>query len=292
MANSNYLVSFLNQVDILISEIDRLKCRIRLCKNSSKIFKIEFKSKLEISPDPFIKLRNFLAKSIEANLGYNRRVVELKREFARNFKILKNLIEKEILQIENFQEIEMNKIVYKAIYDAKIDYENRIKENFNVKSSLLDKFIGIKKYRNLSIQNHELKIKLAKKEYEEKKNERKTIFELANMIENADIKTGELLCLQEKIIKTFMLDKKILNREKTDKWKPVMVIPHGFKAKIEHYKILNKNLIRENQELEKTISENRLLGIESTKIGSRELILLNSKLGKLLNERILKVGEI
>ena len=48
----------------------------------------------------------------------------------------------------------------------------------------------------------------------------------------------------------------------------------------------------ENQELEKEIAENRLLGIENNKIGSKELNLINSKLNKMIKERIFKVEEV
>lgn len=292
MTNSNYLVCFLNQVDILISEIDKLSSRIRLCKNNSKTFNLQFKSKLTISPEYFISLRNFLTKSIEDDIGYNRKIVELKREFSRSFKTIIRTIEKEISRIEDFQETEMNSIVYKAVYDAKISYENKLIELYNIPSSLIEKVLGISKYRKLAMKNHELKAKLARKQYNEKRIERKNIFELVNMIENTDIKTGELLCLQDSIIKAFMIDRNVIKREPIDNWKPAMIIPHGIKAKIAHYKILNKNLLIENQELEKEIAENRLFGIENNKIGSKELKILNSKLSKLIKERIIKVEEI
>ena len=292
MINSNYLVCFLNQVDILISEIDKLNSRIRLCKNNSKTFNLNFKSKITISPEYFIDLRNFLTKSIEDDIGYNRKIVELKREFSRSSKLIKKTIEKEIFRIEDYQEKEMNLIVYRAIYDAKNSYENKMIESYNISSSLIDRILGINKYRKLSMRNHELKAKLAKKQYEERKKEQKNIFELVNMIENTDIKTGELLCLQDSIIKAFMLDRNVIKRDPIDSWRPVMIIPHGFKAKIAHYKILNKNLMIENQELEKEIAENRLLGIENNKIGSKELNLINSKLNKMIKERIFKVEEV
>ena len=89
-----------------------------------------------------------------------------------------------------------------------------------------------------------------------------------------------------------MIDKNVIKREPNDTWRPAMIIPHGFKAKIKQYRILNKNLLSENEKLEKEITENRLLGIEKHKVSCRELNLLNLKLSKLIKDRFIRVEGI
>ena len=99
MCDSNYLVKFLRDVDILISEMDKLNGKIRLYRKNCNMFKINYSVNFTISPDSFVSLRNFLAQKIDENIGYDKKIVDLRREFLRNFDFLMKNIKKEITRI-------------------------------------------------------------------------------------------------------------------------------------------------------------------------------------------------
>lgn len=282
MIDSNYLMDFLYKTDVLISEINKLNSKIRLYQRNSNTFDIPFEIKFSISPDTFVNLRNFLHDKIEEGSNYNKEIVDLRREFLRNFSYLIIKIEQEIARIENFQENEMNKIVYAAICNTKIKNEMTLRNSFYVSSSLIDKFLGIDKFRKLSYKNHELKAKLIEKEYKEGTKERKNIFELVCMIENENVKDGELLCLQDEIINSFMLDRRIIKRNNDYSWKQANLLPTGFFEKRAYYKILNKNLSIENEKLEKDLKSDLLVALEEKSFDLQKLIKLNVKLTKIL----------
>ena len=262
MCDSNYLVKFLRDVDILISEMDKLNGKIRLYRKNCNMFKINYSVNFTISPDSFVNLRNFLAQKIDENIGYDKKIVDLRREFLRNFDFLMKSIKKEITRINDIQELELNSIVYKAVYDAKVENEIKLRNSFDVKNSIFDVLLGISKFRKLSMENHDLKAKLYEKEYLEQKNDRKSIFELVNLINNCEVKTGSLLCLQEDIIKAFMLEKKN-TKEKNNSWKVAMPIPYGFRAKRNYYKVLNSNLNKQNEELREKLLNDRSRELEN-----------------------------
>ena len=118
MKSSNYLMDFLYQVDNLISEVNKLDSKIRLYQKNSEIFGMDFDVKFSISPDYFVKLREFLQDKIEYNNCYDRKIVNLKRNFSKEFAYIVVQIENEIARIDKLQEKEMNKIVYKKIYKS------------------------------------------------------------------------------------------------------------------------------------------------------------------------------
>lgn len=282
MTSSNYLMDFLYKTDVLISEINKLNSKIRLYQRNSDTFGIPFDVKFSISPDTFVNLSNFLHNKIEEGNIYDRDIVNLKREFSKQFSYIIVKIEQEIARIEDFQESEMNKIVYAAICNTKIKNEMNLRNSFYVSSSIFDKFLGIEKFRKLSYKNHELKAKVIEKEYETAAKERKTIFELVCMIENENFKDGRLLCLQDEIINSFMIDRRIIKRNDSYAWKQADLLPHGFWEKRAYYKVLNKNLELENEKLEKQLKSDLLVALEEKSFGLEKLIKLNSKLTKIL----------
>lgn len=281
MPENNYLINFVSKLDSLISEINRLDAKIRLYRKNSNKFDFDFNVKFLISPDYFEKLRNYIYSKIEENYGYDRNIVNLKRQIAKDYVPLILRIQHEISRIDAFQEQEMNKIVYKKIYAAKYEYEMKQIDKYNVESSLVEKFLGIKKYRKLMIKNHELKAKLILKEYDNNSLEKKNIFELVNMLENTDIKNGDILCLQDEMIENFMIDRNTIKRSENYSWKCADILPNGFFAKKEHYRILNSAIIEENQKIEKKlVKEDRLK--ELTRKQNVKLMRLNEKLAKVL----------
>ena len=207
MANSNYLIAFLQDVDILISEINRLESKARLYRRSCDIFDMAYDVKFSISPDSFVELRSFLSKKIDENVGYDKKIADLRREFLRSISLIKSGIQREFDRIEMAQKQGMNAIVYRAVYESRISNEVKLRDSFDVKSGLMDILLGVKKYRRLAFENHDLKASCLEREYAEKKCEEKSIFELVCLIENCEVKTGSLLCLEDDIIKTFMIDR-------------------------------------------------------------------------------------
>lgn len=280
---SNYLIEFLHKVDILISEINKLNSKIRLYQRNSNTFGIPFKVEFLLSSDVFVKLRDNLQTRIENGNYYDREVVNLKRNFSKEFSYIVMKIEQEILRIDNFQEQEMNKIVYSMIYNAKIKNEIELRNSFYERTSIFDKLFGIEKYRKLSYINHDLKAKLLEKEYTIVSKERKNIFELVTMIENENVKNGELLCLQDEMIKSFMIDRNIIKRSTEYLWKQPDLLPYGFFEKIAYYKTLNKNLIIENDRLDNELKKDLIVLEQKEKNFSFEkLVRLNTKLTKML----------
>ena len=114
MLYSNYLTEFLNTVDDLISRIKKLD------KKNSDIFGMNYDVRFSISPDYFVKLRSFLQESLENGYFYDKNIVNLKREFSRNFVSVSSGIERELLRIDEYQVIEMNRIVKYVILKKKL----------------------------------------------------------------------------------------------------------------------------------------------------------------------------
>ena len=81
----NYLIDFLYKLDCLISEINKLNSKVRLYQKNAKKFDIAFDVKFYISPNYFNKLREFLKVKIDNGSAYDRDIVNLKRNFFRNF---------------------------------------------------------------------------------------------------------------------------------------------------------------------------------------------------------------
>lgn len=282
MNSSNYLMDFLYQVDVLISEVNKLNSKIRLYQKNAKFFDMPFDVKFSISPEYFVKLREFLQQKIENGNCYERDIVNLKRNFAKEFRYIIVKIENEISRIDSFQEKEMNRIVYSALYKARFEREIIQRNSYYVESSIFDRFLGIVKYRKLMVKNHDLKAKLVVKEFEEKIRERKSIFELVCMIENENAKTGSILCLQDDIIKAFMIDRNVIKGLETHPWRKADLIPNGVFEKRAYYKILNKNIILENQKLEEILKSEFLENLKEKSLVKERLVKMNSKLAKIL----------
>lgn len=286
MNGSNYLVEFLYDVDVLISEINKFNSKKRLYKVNSEKFGIEYDVKFSISPDYFIKLRDFLQKKIEKGCYYDRNIVNVKREFSREVPYIKTKIQEELIRINYVQENAMNKVVRQAIYDSKIENENKIISSLDCEDSLWDKFVGRAKYRRLAIKNHELKKKIITQEFENDNNEKKTIFELVNMIENEEVKSGELLCIQDEMIKFFMIDRNIIKSDSVSSWKVANIVPTGFFNQRAYYRILNKNLEEENMCLKNSLEDSVKKDINEFSFTKEGLMRLNTKLAKILKGKI------
>ena len=261
MENSNYLIDFSHKLDCIISQINKLNSKIRLYQKNSEIFGMNFYVQLNISPDYFLKLRDFLHKKIEEGSNYDKRIVDLKRNFAREYSYLMIKIGKEIKRIENTQETQMNSIVYNQIYKLKWENEIYLRDQYNVENSFFDYILGKGKFRKLSYINHDLKAELIKKEYAEKKNEHRSLFELINMIENVDIKDGNLLCLKDEMIKYFMIDKNNINKNYENAWKQAKIVPIGLCKKRAYYRKISKELYKENKKLQVILNDNSRLKI-------------------------------
>lgn len=286
MSGSNYLVKFLYDVDILISEINKFNSKKRLYKANSEKFGIEYDVRFSISPDYFIKLRDFLQKKIEHECCYDRNIVNVKREFSREVPYIKTKIQEELIRINYVQEKEMNKVVRQAIYDSKIENENKIISSLDCEDSLWDKFVGRAKYRKLAIKNHELKKKVIAQEFEKDNNEKKTIFELVNMIENEEAKSGELLCIQDEMIKFFMIDRNVIKRDSASSWKMANIVPTGFFNQRAYYRILNKNLEEKNVTLKNSLKDSSKNGLSECSFTKDGLMRINAKLAKILKGKM------
>ena len=280
MNTSNYLVSFLQDVDVLISEINKLESKIRLYKSNCEKFNMNFDVKFSLSKDMFVTLRKFLAEKIENYYGYDSKIVNLRREFLKNYGDIIRNIHNEIYRIDYIQELQLNGIAKEYIYKTKLQNELKLRDMYDVKSSFFEKILGIKKFRKLKYENHDLKAKLLQKQYEEDKKEGKTVFELACMIESCEVKTGGLLCLQDDIIKSFMIDRKVVKKENNMAWRMAVLVPHGFGAKKQYYKVLNKNLEKENIELKGVIENDRSGEISESSFNGVNLKRLSSKLAR------------
>lgn len=282
MMKNNYLFDFADKLDCLISEINKLNAKVRLYRKNSSKFNFDFNVKFTISPDCFENLRNYLYEKIEEGSVYNKKIVDLKREFAKEYLYLIFKIKQEIRRIDDFQEKEMNRIVYQKIYAAKYEFELKQINRYKVDSSVIEKFLGINKYNKLMIKNHELKSKIVLKEYDQESIKKKSVFELICMIENANIKTGEILCLQDDMIENFMIDRSTIKRSADYSWKCAEILPNGFFAKKEYYKMLNNLIKKENKELEeKLLEEDRLTNFKEVR--KNKLHKMNEKLSKILN---------
>lgn len=285
MMKNNYLIEFVEKLDCLMSEINKLNAKIRLYRKNSSKFNFDFNVKFTMSPNYFENLRNYLYEKIEEGSTYNKKIVDLKREFAREYLYLIFKMKQEIHRIDDFQEKEMNRIVYQKIYAAKYEFELKQINRYKVDSSIIEKFLGINKYRKLMVKNHELKSKMVLKEYDQESIKKKNIFELICMIENTNIKNGEILCLQDDMIEYFMIDRNTIKRSEDYSWKCAEILPNGFFAKKEYYKMLNNLVKKENKELEeKLLEEDRLTNFKE--IRKNKLHRMNEKLSKILNTGI------
>ena len=286
MTSSNYLVEFLYGVDVLLSEINKLDSKIRMYKRNSEMFGIEYEVKFSVSPDNFVKLRDFLQKKIEHECCYDRNIINLKREFFRELPYIVTKIQKEILRINYVQEVKMNKVVNEAILNAKIENEEKIMRSYDIVEGFLDKILGRAKFNKLMIENHGLKKQIIEKQYKSQRVERKTIFELVNMLENAEVKNGNLLCLEDDIITVFMVDRNVIKRNAENSWKMVSLEPKGFFAQKAYYKTLNKSIANDNENLKKQLRDSVELNCKEESFSKEKLLKLNSKLAKILKEKV------
>lgn len=282
MKSSNYLISFLADLNELISEIDKLNSKQRLYQKNCEVFGMDYVVRFSINNSYFKDLRDFIHKKIDEGSCYDRNIVNMKRNISRHKPYLIIKIEQEILRIEEAEKLSISKLVSKAIYQSKIENELNQISSYLRESSLIERFLGVAKYRKLMVKNHTLKKNLIEKQYEKEIVISRTPIENANLIENAEYKSGELLCIQEDIIKYFMIDRNSIKNENGGYWKPSSLIPAGFFEKRAYYKMLNKNIELENDMLEGKIESVSLEEEISKSKVSNNLVNLNSKLSKII----------
>ena len=75
------------------------------------------------------------------------------------------------------------------------------------------------------------------------------------MIENEEVKSGELLCIQDEMIKFFMIDRNVIKRDSASSWKVANIVPTGFFNQRAYYRILNKNLEEKNVTLKNSLKD-------------------------------------
>ena len=286
MTSSNYLLEFLYGVDVLLSEINKLDSKVRMYKRNSEMFGIDYEVKFAISPDNFAKLREFLQAKAEDGARYDRDIINLKREFFRELPYIVAKIQKEILRIDYVQEVEMSKVVNEAVFKARVENEEKSMRYYDTEDGFFDKILGKAKFKSLMVENHSLKKQVIEMEHECQRCERKTIFELVNMLENAEVKTGELLCLEDDMITVFMVDRNVIKRNAEGSWKMATLVPKGFFAQRAYYKVLNKNVALENEELKKQLNGSVKLDWKEESFSKEKLLKLNSKLAKILKEKV------
>ena len=180
----------------------------------------------------------------------------------------------------------MNKVVNEAILNAKIENEEKIMRSYDTVEGFLDKILGRAKFNKLMIENHGLKKQIIEKQYKSQRVERKTIFELVNMLENAEVKNGNLLCLEDDIITVFMVDRNVIKRNAENSWKMVSLEPKGFFAQRAYYKTLNKSIANDNENLKKQLRDSVELNWKEESFSKEKLLKLNSKLAKILKEKV------
>lgn len=289
MKSSNYLIELLSDLNELISEIDKLNSKQRLYQKNCEIFGMDYVVRFSISNEGFNALRDFIHQKIDEGSKYDRKIVNMKRNITRNKPYIIIKIEQEILRIEESEKNAISKLVSKAIYQSKIENELNQISSYLRESNLIEKFLGVAKYRKLMVKNHQLKKELIEKEHEKEYVTAKTPIENANIIENVEYKSGELLCLQEDIIKYFMLDRASIKRETSGYWRQSSLIPAGFFEKKAYYKLLNKNIEEENKLLEEKIESVGLIEeLSKTKI-TNNLVRLNTKLGKIIKGELERI---
>ena len=77
-----------------------------------------------------------------------------------------------------------------------------------------------------------------------------------------------------------MIDRKVVKKENNMAWRMAVLVPHGFGAKKQYYKVLNKNLEKENIELKGVIENDRSGEISEVSINGVNLKRLSSKLAR------------
>ena len=114
------------------------------------------------------------------------------------------------------------------------------------------------------------------------------------MMESTELKTGELLWLEEEIIKAFKLDKNLIKSGSSSQWRVCNMMPRGIFAQREQYKLLNKNAVIENQKLRNQLNEICRICEDENSFSMKKLINMNTKLSRILKEKteLVKRNEI
>ena len=106
------------------------------------------------------------------------------------------------------------------------------------------------------------------------------------MIENEETKSGELLCIQDEMIKFFMIDRNVIKRDSASSWKVANIVPTGFFNQRAYYRILNKNLEEKNVTLKNSLKDSSKNGLSECSFTKDGLMRINAKLAKILKGKM------
>ena len=93
-------------------------------------------------------------------------------------------------------------------------------------------------------------------------------------------------CLEDDIITVFMVDRNVIKRNAENSWKMVSLEPKGFFAQKAYYKTLNKSIANDNENLKKQLRDSVELNWKEESFSKEKLLKLNSKLAKILKEKV------
>ena len=163
--NEEKLINILIKIDMIISVIEKLNSKIRLCKKNSEILGLEFQDTENISNETFCVLSNYIKENIEKDNQLYNKLVGIENSLNLDYESIKSEIESQIAQIESNQDKQIYQKANKLIYVAKWQRFQKEKEYYLSKNSLTDKMTGKAKFKKIKAQNIDLKSDLVKKEY-------------------------------------------------------------------------------------------------------------------------------
>ena len=282
------LIKILTKIDLLISIIDKLNSKQRISKRNSKVLEIDCYESIDIRNDVFKQMSQFIREQLDKeNDIYDRLTgLEISLENDSNFIIRK--IENEIQKITEKEESEVYKKAQKLIYIAKWQKFQLDKTYYVSKNSFIDKLTGKAKLKKIMVEHYELKSRLVKKEYYEKKDDYsgQSVRDTVNILQNFSDKNHLIIQFQETLLKLFMIDTKTIKTKPENNWSMVNLVPTGFLEQRKYYKAFVQKMTAENQKMieilnkkEKDFKQNQ--GNKINKFG--KLIQMNYE-GKFVKE--------
>ncbi len=258
------LVYCLNQVNTLISEIDKFNSKLRICNKNASLLGIGKVSLNSIFLEDIESLKNMFNSLIENSYNNSEEIQKAKEELEVKTKEITEAIKKEKEYVEKSQIEEIYQKAQRAIYVAKW----RAKENeisyLNYKDNFISKITGEAKNRKLSIERKKLESELIKKEYYEEatKYNGESIREIVLKLSSVAERDYDVINLKDKLIKIYMLDESTINSVPELDWVSSSIVPYGFFDKIKYYRTLNRNLSAMILSLKEKLSGNRFDSFE------------------------------
>ena len=251
------LIKILTKIDLLISIIDKLNSKQRISKRNSKALEIDCYESIDIRNDVFKQMSQFIREQLDKeNDIYDRLTgLEISLENDSNFIIRK--IENEIQKITKKEESEVYKKAQKLIYIAKWQKFQLDKTYYVSKNSFIDKLTGKAKLKKIMVEHYELKSRLVKKEYYEKKDDYsgQSVRDTVNILQNFSDKNHLIIQFQETLLKLFMIDTKTIKTKPENNWSMVNLVPTGFLEQRKYYKVLFQKITDENQKMTRILTE-------------------------------------